>query len=144
MTPFVIGGIIDTVGQIADDLFTSDKERLEARIELGKLGIETRKIEADLVGKQIDVNLAEASNRNLLVSGWRPGAGWVCVAGLAYNYLVHPILCWLWSLLQARMLVPTTLPAPPPIDVESLLVLLFGLLGLGAYRTVEKVKRSTG
>ena len=30
--------------------------------------------------------------------------------------------------------------APPALELDTLLTLLFGLLGLGAYRTVEKVK----
>jgi hypothetical protein len=30
---------------------------------------------------------------------------------------------------------------PPELDVTSLMTLLFGMLGLGAYRTVEKFKK---
>ena len=140
MNPLLAGGLIEAVGKIADDLFTSDRERLDAQIELQKLGIEAQKIDAGLAQGQITVNKVEAEHKSLFVSGWRPAVGWTSVAGLAYNFLAHPFLLWAWALLQARGWVPTDLGAPPPVDVEALLVLLGGILGLGVYRTAEKVK----
>lgn len=140
MNPIIVGGLVEAVGKIADDLFTSDKERLDAQIELQKLGIEEQKIDAGLAQGQLDVNKTEASHSSVWVSGWRPAVGWTCVAGLAYNFLAHPFLLWAWALLQANGWVPGGLTPPPPVDVEALLVLLGGILGLGAYRTTEKVK----
>ena len=140
MNPIIVGGLVEAVGKIADDLFTSDKERLDAQIELQKLGIEEQKIDAGLAQGQLDVNKTEASHTSVWVSGWRPAVGWTCVAGLAYNFLAHPFLLWAWALLQANGWVPVGLTPPPHVDVESLLVLLGGILGLGVYRTAEKVK----
>lgn len=140
MNPIIVGGLVEAVGKIADDLFTSDKERLDAQIELQKLGIEEQKIDAGLAQGQLDVNKTEASHSSVWVSGWRPAVGWTCVAGLAYNFLAHPFLLWAWALLQANGWVPVGLNPPPPVDVEALLVLLGGILGLGVYRTAEKVK----
>lgn len=140
MNPIIVGGLVEAVGKIADDLFTSDKERLDAQIELQKLGIEEQKIDAGLAQGQLDVNKTEASHSSVWVSGWRPAVGWTCVAGLAYNFLAHPFLLWAWALLQANGWVPGGLTPPPPVDVEALLVLLGGILGLGVYRTTEKVK----
>ena len=140
MNPIIVGGLVEAVGKIADDLFTSDKERLDAQIELQKLGIEEQKIDAGLAQGQLDVNKTEASHTSVWVSGWRPAVGWTCVAGLAYNFLAHPFLLWAWALLQANGWVPVGLTPPPSVDVEALLVLLGGILGLGVYRTAEKVK----
>lgn len=140
MNPIIVGGLVEAVGKIADDLFTSDKERLDAQIELQKLGIEEQKIDAGLAQGQLDVNKTEASHSSVWVSGWRPAVGWTCVAGLAYNFLAHPFLLWAWALLQANGWVPVGLTPPPSVDVEALLVLLGGVLGLGVYRTAEKVK----
>lgn len=140
MNPIIVGGLVEAVGKIADDLFTSDKERLDAQIELQKLGIEEQKIDAGLAQGQLDVNKTEASHSSVWVSGWRPAVGWTCVAGLAYNFLAHPFLLWAWALLQANGWVPVGLTPPPSVDVEALLVLLGGILGLGVYRTAEKVK----
>lgn len=140
MTLPIIAGIVGSVASLIGDMHTSDKERLDAQLELQRLGIEAQKIDAGLAGGQIEVNKVEAAHQSIWTSGWRPGVGWVSVAGLAYNFLAHPFLLWAWALLQARGWVPTDLTAPPPVDVEALLVLLGGILGLGVYRTAEKVK----
>ena len=103
-----IGGIIQAVGGIVDQVYTSDKERLDAEIELRRLGIEEQKIDASLATGQMDVNKVEAANPNTFVSGWRPAVGWVGVAAMAYQFVLYPLLVWLWSLLQAQGWVPTT------------------------------------
>ena len=46
-----VGGIIGTIGNVIDDLVTTDKERLDAEIELAK-------IDASLLTSQMDVNKA--------------------------------------------------------------------------------------
>lgn len=82
---------------------------------------------------QLAVNTAEAANPNLFVSGWRPAVGWVCVLGLLVQTVGYPLMGWglsLWS--------PGT--AMPQIDTDTLMGLLVPMLGLGAYRTFEKVK----
>lgn len=140
MTLPIIAGIVGSVASLIGDMHTSDKERLDAQLELQRLGLEAQKIDAGLAGGQIEVNKAEAAHQSVFVAGWRPAVGWVSVAGLAYNFLAHPFLLWAWALLQASGWVPTDLAAPPPVDVEALLVLLGGILGLGVYRTAEKVK----
>lgn len=141
MTPIIIGGIIEAVGKIADDLVTSDKERLDAEIELQKVGVEAAKIGASLSLGQMDANIAEAQNRNWFVSGWRPALGWVGAMAMAYQFLLYPVLVWLWALMQARGWVPAALPAPPMLDTDALWVILSGMLGIGGFRTLEKVKR---
>ena len=82
----------------------------------------------------MEVNKVEAANTNWFVSGWRPAAGWTCVAGLAYMAFIRPLLGYV---------IENTLkwPPPPPIDTANLEVMLYGLLGLGAYRTVERIRR---
>lgn len=77
--------------------------------------------------KQSDTNTAEAANPNVFVSGWRPAIGWIGAAGLAYHFILHPILVGLgW----------TSLPA---LD-DMLFELIFAMLGFGGLRTFEKIK----
>ena len=140
MNPLALGGIVQAVGQIADDLITTDKERLNAELELRRLGIEERKIEADLVRGQLDVNRAEAASSSLFVAGWRPAIGWIGAAALGYQFLLYPLLVWGWSLLQARGVVPGDLQPPPMLDTSALWVVLSGMLGIAGLRSVEKVK----
>ena len=140
MNPLALGGIIQAIGQIAGDLVTTDKERLDAELELRRLGLEGAKIEADLVRGQLEVNRAEAASSSLFVAGWRPAIGWIGAAALGYQFLLYPLLVWAWSLLQARGVVPSNLAPPPMLDTDALWVVLSGMLGIAGLRSVEKVK----
>lgn len=140
MNPLVLGGIVQAIGQIAGDLVTTDKERLDAELELRRLGLEGAKIEADLVRGQLEVNRTEAASSSLFVAGWRPAIGWIGAAALGYQFLLYPLLVWAWSLLQARGVVPGNLHPPPMLDTDALWVVLSGMLGIAGLRSVEKVK----
>ena len=128
-----IGAIVAAVGGVIDDLHTSDKERLDAEIEL-------RKIDAGLLQGQMEVNKVEAASSSLFVAGWRPAIGWIGAVALGYQFLLYPLLVWVWALLQARGLVPGNLQPPPMLDTEALWVVLSGMLGIAGLRSVEKVK----
>ena len=140
MNPLALGGIVQAVGQLADDLITTDKERLDAELELRRLGLEERKVESDLVRGQLEVNRTEAASSSLFVAGWRPAIGWVGATAMGYQFLAYPLLVWVWSLLQARGLVPAGLQPPPMLDTDALWVVLSGMLGIAGLRSVEKVK----
>lgn len=140
MNPLALGGIVQAVGKIADDLITTDKERLDAELEMRRLGLEERKIDAGLVQGQLDVNCAEAASSSLFVAGWRPAIGWIGAVALGYQFLAYPLLVWAWALLQARAWVPAGLQPPPMLDTDALWVVLSGMLGIAGLRTAEKVK----
>jgi hypothetical protein len=134
MNPLALGGVVEAVGKIADDLITSDKERLDAEIEMRKLGLEEKRIDQAGDMAQIGVNTEEAKSSNWFVAGWRPGAGWVGVAGLAYAAVIEP---------TARFVAQVGFgyDGPfPEVNSEITLQVLFGLLGLGALRSFEKSK----
>jgi len=128
-----LGGIVKGIGQVADDLVTSDEERLQMELE-GK------KIDADLMKGQMAVNQVEASHKSIFVAGWRPGVGWVCVASLAYQFLLYPFLVWSWLLAQGMGWLSSELDYPPILDIGALLTLLTGMLGMGAIRSYDKAK----
>ena len=141
MTVLALGTIVQAVGQLADNLITTDKERLDAELELRRLGVEERKINADLERAQIDVNRTEAASSSLFVAGWRPAIGWVGASALGYQFLAYPMLVWAWALLQARGVVPADLRPPPMLDTDALWVVLSGMLGIAGLRTAEKIKQ---
>ena len=128
-----IGAIVAAVSGVIDDLHTSDKERLDAEIEL-------RKIDAGLLQGQMEVNKVEAASSSLFVAGWRPAIGWIGAVALGYQFLLYPLLVWAWALLQARGLVPGNLQPPPMLDTDALWVVLSGMLGIAGLRSVGKVK----
>jgi len=134
MNPLAIGGIVEAVGQVADNLFTSDEER-------GRLELEGYQAETARLSGQLEVNREEARSQSLFVAGWRPAVGWVSVAALGYQFVLYPLMTWGWGSAQATGFVPSSLPPPPLLDVEALMVLVTGMLGLAGARTVEKLKR---
>lgn len=98
----------------------------------GQLQEEFAQLQA-VTSAQSDVDKVEAANSNVFVSGWRPAIGWVCGVALASQYIFRPILQWGFTI--AHQPIPTL----PGID-DNLWQLMFGLLGLGTLRTVEKIK----
>jgi len=82
---------------------------------------------------QSDINKVEAASNSTFVAGWRPMIGWVCASALAYQYLLKPAIMAGFSI--ARQIVPVM----PGID-DQLWQLMFGLLGMGTLRTVEKIR----
>jgi hypothetical protein len=82
---------------------------------------------------QIEVNKEEAKNANWFVSGWRPAVGWIGAFGLGYAAILEPILRFAFSVYGYTGTYPV-------IDTSITMQVLFGILGLGAYRTFEKSK----
>jgi hypothetical protein len=126
-----IGTIIESVGKVASDLVTTDKERLE-------LALREKEIDQRTDLAQIDVNRVEAQHTSVFVSGWRPAVGWVGVAALAYQFLIYPLMQWGWVYLQGTGWVPAELKPPPLLDADQLWVILSGILGIAGMRTYEK------
>src|SRR5208282_2326744 len=85
---------------------------------------------------QAQTNTAEAGNANLYVSGWRPAIGWVCSLAMMFQYIVRPAV-GVYASYNGHP--PLALPG---ID-DNLWQLMFGMLGLGTLRTLEKVKGLT-
>jgi hypothetical protein len=83
--------------------------------------------------QQVAVNQIEAASPHGFAALWRPAAGWVAVAGLAYDALLRPLAPW--------VLTVAGVSAPPlPALGDALWGLLFGMLGLGAMRSYDKIK----
>lgn len=129
----LLPSITSILGRVFPDPLAASEAQLRL-LELAQRG-ELAQLEADMklsLG-QLSINEAEARSGSLFIGGWRPAVGWVCVLGLAYQFLGFPILTWIgmnavgWS-------------APPALDMGTLLTLLGGLLGLGGFRTAEKFK----
>lgn len=140
MNPLLIGGIIKTIGDVADSLFTSDEERAKLQIEALKAETEAYRAETDRMHGQLEVNKEEARHASVFVAGWRPAVGWVSVMALAYQFILYPLLVWAWNVGQAADWIAANLNPPPLLDVEALMVLITGMLGIAGARTWEKFK----
>ena len=87
-----------------------------------------------LVQGQMEINKAEASNNSLFVAGWRPFIGWTCGAAFMFKFVGGPALVFGAALFGHVVVLPE-------FDFSEMSSILFGMLGLGALRTVEKVKK---
>lgn len=110
------------------------KAEAEARLLELQLNGQLQKMmaEYDIVKGQLSVNTEEAKHENIFVSGWRPFIGWVCGASYAYHFIFQPCISFLCSITGKSVAIPV-------FDMEALSTVLFGMLGLGIYRTAEKV-----
>jgi hypothetical protein len=139
-----ITAILDIGSKLIDRLWPDPIERDKAKLELMRMQQQGEL--AEMVG-QLEINKEEAKNPSLLVSGWRPAAGWVCVASLAAVYIPKAIvLTSIWTY-QAVVIVSAwqgvgavpVLPMYPDLGVTDLIGLLGALLGIGAMRSREKL-----
>lgn len=92
-----------------------------------------QKRQLQMILAQTEVNKTEAAHASIFVAGWRPAAGWTCVAALIYTFIIYPLLLW------AAAFFPDFTP-PKLVQVDMLFELLFGMLGLAGLRSYEKIK----
>ena len=91
----------------------------------------------ELAKGQLEINAAEAKHRSIFVAGWRPFIGWTCGIALAWHFVLAPVVIF------GAGYAGVALPELPTFDMDSLMTVLLGMLGLGGLRTFEKAKGLT-
>tara|TARA_R100001163_G_scaffold50272_1_gene37807 strand:- start:24 stop:425 length:402 start_codon:yes stop_codon:yes gene_type:complete len=86
---------------------------------------------------QIAVNKEEAASGSLFKGGWRPFVGWVCGVAFCYHFILQPVIIFIVSIIGVNV------PDLPEFQMNTLLTVLGGLLGIGGLRTYEKQKGLT-
>ena len=122
-----IGSIIESVGKVAGDLITTDKEKMQ-------LELENRKLDQAIDLAQIEVNKIEAASSSLFTSGWRPYIGWGCGTAFLYSAMFEPIARFV-----AQVVFDYKGPFPQ-LDTNLTMQVLLGMLGLAGMRSYEKSK----
>lgn len=127
----LIGGIVSGIGDTAVKLRTAiTGVDATKQAELTQIAMQ---LEQQAAQAQADIDKVEAASSNVFVAGWRPFIGWCCGAVMAYNYIIAPLI----------VLIPGV-PRLPTLDFGEISPILFGMLGLGTMRTVEKIKGAQG
>jgi len=120
----ILGGAatqpIEAVGNVLTGVFGSKGQKLSHEQIMAKLAMSPQMA-------QLEINKVEAGHRSIFVAGWRPAIGWVCVLGLFLNFVANPVIVWFGG---------TAITA----GLSALMPLVISLLGLGGYRTVEKIR----
>jgi hypothetical protein len=126
------GKTVESIGNIVDEVFTSEDERNQAKIQL-------KKIEARLKEKQMSINLADAQSKAGGLSGfmqrsWRPMIGMSCALAIFWEYVLSKFILFFLGIFHYEVL------DLPVLDMGTLMPLVMSLLGMGALRTFEKTK----
>lgn len=132
-----VSAVLDIGGKLIDRLWPDPTQRAAAQLELVKMQqngeLAQLAADADVAKAQIATNSAEAATGNMFIAGWRPFIGWTCGAAFAYKFVLAPMAVFALGVLGKVYQLP-------PIDLTDMMPILIGMLGLGALRTVEKVK----
>ena len=147
MNPLLISGLFSAAQSLISRFFPDPEKKAAAQLELLKMQQNGELVllasETDLAKLQIQTNVEEAKHANIFVSGWRPAVGWCCAAAFAYSYVILPFAQFLVFTFGTTAMA-AQLKLAPTLELSEMLPVLFGMLGLGGLRTVEKVKNVEG
>ena len=130
MIQALIGPVTGLLDKFIEDKDTKNKLAHEIAT------MSERHMQEQIMG-QLEINKAEAQHRSIFVAGWRPFLGWGLAFAMIWHFVLVPMVTFGFA--YAGM----TAPDLPVFDMDSLLTVLLGMLGLGGLRTVEKIKMVT-
>ena len=126
----LIDTIFSTISTVLDRVIPDKNAREKAKEELEK-AINDQDFQIAL--EQIKVNAIEAQSESFFKSGWRPSVGWICSIAFGLHFVILPLFNYFIMLCGQQ-------PILVPFQMDTLLTVLLGLLGMGTLRTVEKMK----
>ena len=118
MIQALIGPATELIGKFVED---KDKKN-ELAHEIATMA---ERHAQELAKGQLAINAEEAKSKNIFVAGWRPFVGWTCGLALFTHFLVIPVA----DVVTAYF--GYTPPAYPAFDMDTLMTVLLGMLGLG-------------
>ena len=130
----LVSSLIGPVTGILDKVIEDKDQKAKLAHELATMA---DKLSHEQQLAQIEVNKAEAASGSLFKGGWRPFIGWVCGIAFCYHFVVQPIIIFVVAL------VGVNIPDLPEFQMNTLLSVLGGMLGIGSLRTYEKQKGLT-
>ena len=119
---FLSGNVIGEIGNVIDNLFTTDEERLEAKNKIFQV---IQEKELELQKMQTDIIIAEAKG-NWLQRSWRP------ILMLSFGFIV----------IYVKFIAPLFGFTIPPLENEFWDLLQLGIGGYVVGRSAEKIAKS--
>jgi len=116
------GGVVEEIGKVIDNLFTSEEERINAKNEVFKV---LKEKQLELQQLQTEIIVAEAKG-NWLQRSWRP------ILMLAFGFIV----------IYVKFIAPLFGLPIPPLEDEFWNLLQLGIGGYVVGRTGEKMMDS--
>jgi phenylpyruvate tautomerase PptA (4-oxalocrotonate tautomerase family) len=130
----LLGKLVEPVGDILDKVVEDKDQKARLAHEIATMA---ERHAQELARGQIEINKEEAKSRNIFIAGWRPFVGWTCGLALFWHFLGLPVTLFITGWFQLEH------PPLPEFDMQSLMTVLLGMLGLGGMRTFEKFKGVT-
>lgn len=127
----MLDALIGPVTGLLDKFIPDADERARLAHEIATM---SERHAQQLAKGQIEINKTEAAHKNMFVAGWRPFVGWTCGIALAWHFVGQPLAVFVIAYSGVES------PPLPAFEMESLLTVLLGMLGLGGLRTLEKTK----
>jgi hypothetical protein len=119
-----------TIGAKLLDKVIPDKDaREKAQAELLKAS-QDQSFQRDMA--QVELNKEEAKT-DPFRGGWRPFVGWTCGVAFSMHFVLFPVANFFLAGMGYEQITVA-------FDMETLLTVLLGMLGLGGLRTAEKWK----
>lgn len=123
----------EAIKNIIGSVYTTEGEKLDKQTILERL----RQQPAE---NQVALNKIEAQHRSIFVAGWRPHIGWVCGISLGIFFIPQFIV---GTIIWAKICLSNGTIVPYPVSASELTALVTSMLGFGALRTFEKIKKVT-
>ena len=120
------------IGPVASllDKFIEDKDQ-KAKLA-HEISTMAERHALELAKGQLEINKVEAQHRSMFVAGWRPFLGWGLSFAMIWHFVLVPLITFICAF------AGVDIPELPHFDMESLMTVLLGMLGLGGLRTYEK------
>lgn len=130
--------LIPAVADLLGKLIPDPQARADAQVKLAQLAQAGELAQLDaavkLAGQQAAINEAEAKSSDPYTSRARPTIIYVMGAALAFQYVLNPLILWVFT-------ISGSTASPPDVGLdEHLWELMTGILGMSAWRMIEKVK----
>ena len=117
-----VGAVADFATTVVNKIWPDKSEQEKQQIAAAVM----------VVQGQIDINKEEAKSPSVFVSGWRPFIGWVCGMACAWNWIGLKIALFIAAYFGHVLNMQ-------PADISEMMPVLLGMLGLGGFRTIEKM-----
>lgn len=122
----VVPSVLSIIDKVVPDKGAAELAKSKIELELVQAATEINRLQAE-------TNKVEAAHRSIWVAGWRPAIGWCSALGVAYFFVLEPLLQW------AAVALGWTITTPK-FPEEALFEMVFAMLGMAGLRSFEKIK----
>lgn len=133
----IAGLLLGPVMEIIKRVIPDPEKQAELQMEMVKLQSDDQMKELDaqlqMAQGQMQTNAAEASNSDMFVAGWRPFIGWICGCAFGAQLVFCPFITAILGMFGKTIVFPQ-------MDMNMIVTVLGGMLGIGGMHTIEKIK----